>query len=278
MSTLQIHLGLGSSAAQISTHLTPQRSIYRPWRSLGQSTSHAPVSAAAQRPVVQVFAHTPGQIDWVGRVSAALEHVHEQTNMAPSSLDVSLGPSLAWVGVVDIAADSVRAGLSQQDRDAFVAAWIASQWQQDPAQGIVRTQPIAHTHRLLVSWIPKSVLADVQTACSRHSVTLNRCQPRLVERLARWAREMGPRSTGFVAAAVEQSAAAGMEPLVELTAMDPLGPLAVLRMWCPTGINTQATSAVRPLLVRLATQYGLACPDVPQLSIWPDGLADGGHP
>lgn len=279
MSSMRFRLALGADMLTVTT-LVPEtsRATMAPWKKAvaylqGNQTTYQPVQ-------VKVFVRQedPQANSLATWLAQALQYIRGTLASAaqPGHLEVTLGASHAWVGVVDVPDDS-QGRLVEEDRRAFIDAWVLSQWNQDPTHGIVRTQRVGHTHRYLVSYIPQSLLATLQALCDAEGLLLVSCHPQLIDQLADWANDLRPENTCSIAAAIERGASGSHHPLTQFVVFDPLGLRSVLRFWLPEGQRHSSASVhdfLQPVQMRLSAQLALAQPAPFRVGMWPELPAD----
>lgn len=226
-------------------------------------------------------------------VQQALQQLERSshTKLTGCALTVEVGPALARVGLLEL--DGAEGGaaqggtsaprLSAADLHAYAQAWVTHTWGLEPANYVIRCQPLQRSGQYLLVCVDCFVPAQLAQVCLQQGIRFSDCTPALVNALATApATALGQRA-GWAAKSVSISVSVLMESapgatnapqppgagIAQWVVMDESGPLSVSRTWLDGATPALQDDEVTHLARRLCAQHQL--PEATHVSrlVWP---------
>jgi hypothetical protein len=185
--------------------------------------------------------------------------------LAGSALEVELGPMLGRVGLLELEGQAGGTGaprLSAADLHAYAQAWVTHTWGLEPAEYVVRCNPLRQEHKYLLVCVDKFVPAQLAQLCLQQGIQFADCKPALVTALG----HMHRRAAKSVMVLMENAPGARIAQWVVL---DESGPLSVFRMWLCVEQKTQQDDEVTQMAHRLCAQHQFQGPADIHRHVWP---------
>jgi hypothetical protein len=165
------------------------------------------------------------------------------TRLAGCALTVEVGPALAHVGLLELEGAVDGAGgprLSGADLHAYAQAWVTHTWGLEPANCVIRCQPMQRGGQYLLVCVDQFVPAQLAQLCLQQGLQFADCTAALVTVLSR--APVGAAGAVLVLTEELTEDAATRAPggrIAQWVVMDQSGPLSVCRTWLGADTKVQ---------------------------------------
>lgn len=205
-------------------------------------------------------------------VQQALQQLERRSGkaLAGSALTVEVGSALARVGLLELESvegSSSAPRLSAVDLHAYAQAWVTHTWGLEPANYVIRCQPLQRGGQYLMVCVNQFVPVQLVQLCLQQGLQFADCTPALVTALATTTKTTAPPVTALAAKSVlvltENAPGATNAPqapgagITQWVVMDESGPLSVSRTWLGGASPALQDDEVTHLARRLCAQHQL---------------------